>query len=116
MPRRSLLFVFVCVVILGVVAPGQDSASPPPVQKQVIAAGEIGSSFPEFSTTDLRGRRISSADFQGKVVLVDFWATWCEPCKREMPTYQTLLDRYGARGFAVIGFKFDTMEDMEDPL
>src|SRR5215475_8648807 len=98
MPRRSLLFV--CIVMLGVVGPGQDSPGPTPVQKQVIAAGEIGSSFPEFSATDLRGRRISSADLRGKVVLVDFWATWCEPCKKEMPGYQRLLDRYGADGFA----------------
>ena len=52
----------------------------------------------------------------GKVVLVDFWATWCEPCKKEMPGYQKLLNLYGSRGFAVVGFKFDTMMDMEDPV
>ena len=59
---------------------------------------------------------MSSADLRGKVVLVDFWATWCQPCKKEMPGYQNLADRYGAPGFVVIGFKFDTMPDMEDPL
>ena len=49
-------------------------------------------------------------------MLIDFWATWCQPCKKEMPGYQKLLDRYGPQGFAVIGFKFDTMADAEDPV
>lgn len=48
--------------------------------------------------------------------MIDFWATWCEPCKKEMPGYQQLLDRYGPRGLAVVGFKFDTMMDKEDPV
>ena len=89
---------------------------PPQPKEAVIAAGEIGSRLPEFSVKDLQGREISSADLRGKVVLIDFWATWCQPCKKEMPGYQKLVDRYGSRGFAVIGFKFDTMKDMEDPL
>jgi thiol-disulfide isomerase/thioredoxin len=89
--------------------------SPPPKQA-VIAAGEIGSHLPEFSVKDLQGREISSAGLRGKVVLIDFWATWCQPCKKEMPGYQKLLNLYGSRGFAVIGFKFDTMMDMEDPI
>jgi thiol-disulfide isomerase/thioredoxin len=81
-----------------------------------MAAGEIGSRLPDFSMKDLQGREISSADLRGKVVLIDFWATWCQPCKKETPGYQRLLDRYSPRGFAVVGFKFDTMMDTEDPL
>jgi thiol-disulfide isomerase/thioredoxin len=82
----------------------------------VIAAGDIGSQLPDFTVKDLQGHEISSADLRGKVVLIDFWATWCQPCKKEMPGYQKLLDRYGSRGFAVVGFKFDTMMDTEDPV
>jgi peroxiredoxin len=90
--------------------------SPPPLKEVAIAADEIGSRLPDFSVKDLRGREISSADLRGKVPLVAFWATWCQPCKKEMPGYQKLIDRYGHQGFAVVGFKFDTMADTEDPL
>jgi thiol-disulfide isomerase/thioredoxin len=100
----------------GLVGCNQHSASPPRPKENVIAAGEIGSRLPDFSVKDLQGREISSADLRGKVVLIDFWATWCQPCKKEMPGYQKLEDRYGSRGFAVVGFKFDTMMDMEDPV
>src|SRR5579871_1451063 len=82
---------------------------------KAIAAGEIGSHMPDFSTRDLHGRRISPASLNGRVVLIDFWATWCQPCKKEMPGYQKLADRYGPHGFAVIGFKLDTMADAEEP-
>jgi len=81
-----------------------------------IAAGEIGSKLPKFKVKDLRGHEISSANLQGKVVLIDFWATWCQPCRKEMPGYQKLLERYGPNGFVVVGFKFDTMKDTEDPI
>ena len=94
----------------------QHPASSTQPAQAAIPAGEIGSHLPEFSVKDLQGREVSSAELRGKVVLVDFWATWCQPCKKEMPGYQKLLNLYGARGFAVIGFKFDTMMDMEDPV
>jgi thiol-disulfide isomerase/thioredoxin len=92
------------------------TASPPQSREAIIPAGEIGSRLPDFLVKDLQGRDVSSTDLRGKVVLIDFWATWCQPCKREMPGYQKLLDRYGQSGFAVIGFKFDTMKDVEDPV
>ena len=79
-------------------------------------AGKIGTRLPDFSVKDLQGHPLSSADLRGKVVLVDFWATWCQPCKKEMPGFQELLDRYGSQGFAVVGLKFDTMADTEDPV
>src|SRR5579864_5964161 len=114
MLRHGLLF----LALGGIALAGcnQHPVSPPPPNVPVIAAGEIGSRLPDFSVNDLQGREISSSDLRGKVVLVDFWATWCQPCKKEMPGYQKLLDRYGSRGFIVIGFKFDTMRDTEDPL
>jgi thiol-disulfide isomerase/thioredoxin len=114
MQRKRLLILGFATV--GLVGCKQNSASPGPPKEIVVAAGELGSSLPSFSVNDLQGGDISSADLRGKVVLVDFWATWCQPCKKEMPGYQKLLDRYGSRGFAVVGFKFDTMKDMEDPI
>jgi thiol-disulfide isomerase/thioredoxin len=114
MQRKRLLVLSLAAV--GFVGCNQHSASPPQPKEAVIEAGEIGSRLPDFSVKDLQGREISSADLRGKAVLIDFWATWCQPCKQEMPGYQKLLDRYGSRGFAVVGFKFDTMMDMEDPV
>src|SRR5271170_1305134 len=114
MLRKSLLFLSLALV--GLVGCNQHPTSRPQPKQNVIAAGEIGSRLLAFSVKDLQGREISSADLRGKVVLIDFWATWCQPCKKEMPGYQKLLDRYGSRGMAVIGFKFDIMMDTEDPL
>jgi thiol-disulfide isomerase/thioredoxin len=114
MLKQSLFFL--CLAGLGLAGCNQHPASSSQPIQAVIAAGEIGSHLPEFSVKDLQGREISSADLRGKVVLVDFWATWCQPCKKEMPGYQKLLDRHGSRGFTVIGFKFDTMMDTEDPI
>jgi thiol-disulfide isomerase/thioredoxin len=93
----------------------QTPAGPAQPKAGAIAAGEIGSRLPDFSAKDFHGRQISSADLRGKVVLIDFWATWCQPCKKEMPGYQKLADRYGPSGFAVVGFKLDIMADTEEP-
>lgn len=114
MRRKRLLFL--ALAALGLAGCNQHSASPARPREVAVAAGELGSRLPDFSVKDLHGREISSADLHGKVVLIDFWATWCQPCKKEMPGYQKLLERYGSQGFAVIGLKFDTMADTEDPV
>jgi thiol-disulfide isomerase/thioredoxin len=107
---------FLNLMVIGLAGCNRQSASPPPSKETAISAGEIGSRLPDFTVQDLQGRTISSTDLHGKVVLIDFWATWCQPCKQEMPGYQKLLDRYGSQGFAVVGFNFDTMMDAEDPV
>jgi thiol-disulfide isomerase/thioredoxin len=103
-------------VITGLAAYAQDSARPDKSQTAAPAAGEIGSLLPEFKGKDLQGHEVSSGDLKGKVVIIDFWATWCGPCKQEMPGYQKLVDRYGAQGLVVIGLKSDAMADTENPL
>src|SRR5438876_2299772 len=112
MRRPASLFLSLVAAVLAGCAQHAATLAEPKEPKP----GEIGSRLPEFSVKDLQGHEISSSELRGKVVLVDFWATWCQPCKKEMPGYQKLLDLYGSRGFAVIGFKFDTMMDMEDPV
>jgi thiol-disulfide isomerase/thioredoxin len=107
---------FLILAVLGLAGCNQHSASPRSPKENLIAAGETGSRLPDFSAKDLQGRQVSSTDLRGKVVLIDFWATWCQPCRKEMPGYQKLLDRYGSRGFAVVGFKLDIMRDTEDPV
>jgi thiol-disulfide isomerase/thioredoxin len=114
MLRKRLLALSLAAA--GLAGCNQHAASLPQPKEVAIAAGELGSRLPDFTVKDLQGREVSTAELRGRVVLVDFWATWCQPCKQEMPGYQKLVDRYGTRGFAVVGFKFDTMMDMEDPV
>ncbi|MGH9760289.1 MAG: TlpA family protein disulfide reductase, partial [Blastocatellia bacterium] len=113
---RIGLAMAVMVIGMPALALCQEKVAAGPVSGNAIRAGEIGSRLPDFAVNDLRGHNVSSADLRGKIVLVDFWATWCRPCKKEMPGYQKLLDRYGKDGFVVVGFKFDTMVDDIDPL
>ncbi len=62
---------------------------------------------PDFTLKDLEGRDIRLSQFKGKVVLVNFWATWCGPCRIEIPWLIELQDKYGTRGFTVLGVAMD---------
>ena len=62
---------------------------------------------PALGLTDLKGKRVDWERFEGKVVLVDFWATWCPPCRRSLPELQALHERWSSRGFTVLGVSVD---------
>ena len=62
----------------------------------------IGSPAPEIVLKDLQGRDVKLSDLRGKVVLVNFWATWCKPCKEEMPAMQASYDKLRDKGFFVL--------------
>src|ERR1700730_6436173 len=62
---------------------------------------------PEVTLKDLDGKDVSISQFKGKVVLVNFWATWCEPCKYEIPELIEMQQKYGAKGFTVLGVAMD---------
>lgn len=77
---------------------------------QIAAAFGVDSGSavaPSFHLTTLDGRSISSTTLRGKVVLVNFWATWCLPCRVEMPEFQSLYVRKKAEGFVVLGISTD---------
>jgi len=61
----------------------------------------------EFALQSLEGRQVRLADFRGKAVLLNFWATWCQPCKIEMPWFEELQKQYGPQGLQVVGIAMD---------
>ena len=62
---------------------------------------------PLFSRPDVNGGRVSLADLRGKVVLLNFWATWCAPCRVEIPRFMQWQQQYGRQGFQVVGISID---------
>ena len=62
---------------------------------------------PDFSLPDLTGQRLSLSTYRGKVVLLDFWATWCDPCRDEIPHFVELQSKYHDRGLQIVGVSMD---------
>jgi thiol-disulfide isomerase/thioredoxin len=73
----------------------------------------VGKPAPQFAGPTAAGAMFRSADQQGKVVLVNFWATWCGPCRMEIPDLIALQERYGMRGFTVVGLSADREGGMQ---
>lgn len=70
-----------------------------------------GKQAPAFTLKNVDGKTVSLADYKGKAVLINFWATWCAPCKLEMPWLIDLQKKYASQGFTVLGISEDDPED-----
>ena len=101
---------FFALVLLAVVAIGAGDRS----TGSPRAAGAAGSPpltaatpLQHFSALDIAGQRWTAADFRGRVVLIDFWATWCAPCLAELPRLKTLRAKHSRADFEVLGISLD---------
>ncbi len=102
--KRFLIFVLIAftAVALGLVAHGRNAAT----VANVRAAGDRHEA-PDFALKDAQGNVTRLSDYRGKVVLLDFWATWCGPCNIEIPWLEDFERTYKNRGFEVLGVSMD---------
>lgn len=102
--KTTIMTVLVAVLIL----PGVADRAAWSMGERVPAAGMPAA---EFTLTDLEGRQQSLSQYRGKVVLLNFWATWCKPCTTEMPAMQATFDKLRGKGFVVLAV--NELEDDE---
>lgn len=110
MKRDPIILVVVAVVIAGMLffavkRAHKNSASIP--QTSMTGVAKVGALAPNFTLQTLDGKKVSLADYRGKAVLVNFWATWCEPCNVEMPWLVDLHKKYASQGFEILGVAMD---------
>jgi thiol-disulfide isomerase/thioredoxin len=74
----------------------------------------IGQMRPTFEIADLEGQPRNVSEWDDHVLLINFWATWCPPCKKEMPAFIELQEQYAEQGFKVIGIALDDQQSVQD--
>lgn len=111
--RCSMACLVLCVALL--VGPGctttgtsttggtKDSQASAAARMQMVQGGPA----PAFSLPDLKGQSHSLSQYKGKVILLNFWATWCEPCKKEFPHFQRFHQQYGSKGLQILAVSVD---------
>jgi len=75
-------------------------------------AGQVGTSAPDFNLVDVNGKVVTLKQFRGKVVFLDFWAPWCDPCREELPALDALYKKYSNDGLEIIGIDIDSSEKL----
>jgi len=99
------------VILLALsVAPSTSVSAADPFAELDLIRPSRPTAAPEFTVPGLTGGRIALRDLRGKAVFLNFWATWCPPCKQEMPSMERLYRRYKDRGFTVLAVSIDTAD------
>ncbi len=105
--RIPLCLILLILTLSTLSAPGWARTAPPwDIEKMPATPA------PAFSLQDLAGKTISSASFQGQLRLINFWATWCGPCREEMPALDKVYQKFKGRGLAVIGIAIDSDKEV----
>jgi peroxiredoxin len=102
------------VLALGLVWIGISATLPGTTTNSGIPAPQAGFLAPDFSLTTLEGTALALSDFQGKAVLVNVWASWCSPCRAEMPAMQRTFEDYEDLGFTILAVNAATQDNRAD--
>ena len=106
--RNAAVIIVVVVAVAAMLIGGQYLAHRGERSGTITAGGpKPGAAAPDFTLQSLDGKTVRLTDFRGKAVLLNFWATWCEPCKLEMPWFVELQKQYGPQGLEVLGVAMD---------
>ena len=111
MKSNRLLSVLAVTALLGFAACQPRETADAPATDSVAAQNlpslPVIQAAPDWTLMDLDGQPVSSSQFKGKVVVIDFWATWCAPCREEIPGYIALQKKYGKDGLVIVGISLD---------
>ncbi len=110
MKKKISIMIFVLLLLPAIYACGKDSrqnAEVDVVEDEKWVALEKGKTAKDFSLHDMKGNMVSLSDFRGKVVFLNFWATWCAPCRHEMPDLEKLHNKYKEGDLVVLAVSTD---------
>ncbi len=116
-PDRRTVYLWgvvaVAVLLAGYLLLGSREPSTANAMKMELPARELSGTAPSFTLSAIDGKTVSLADFRGKVVILDFWATWCPPCRREIPDFVSLQKQYAGQGLQIVGIALDEPDKVQ---
>ena len=105
--KKIAIIVLTVAALIGVTVYADRATRLSTNHKVALRADAQGKPAPEIRLKDLNGKEVSLADYKGQVVLLNFWVTWCDPCRVEIPWLIDLQTKYASRGFTVVGVAMD---------
>jgi len=115
--KRSMtyawIFLAVIVVVAGYYMYGRGDSNAGKAMQPMLPPEDLAGAAPAFTLVDLNGKSVSLSDFRGKIVVLNFWATWCPPCRREIPDFIDLQKEYGSRSVQIVGIALDEPEKVQ---
>lgn len=111
MKRNAIVFAILLTAILGMITFGKYVDRHRRQSRGMALVGDVrGKQAPDFELTALDGRKVKLSDYRGKAVVLNFWATWCGPCRIEMPWFVDLQKQLGNEGLTILGVAMDDSE------
>jgi len=114
MQRLGIILIALAALLTGFYLSAKYFSEPLPASRLSPGGILVGSQRPDFRLGSTKGEIVTPADFSGKTLLINFWATWCVPCRHEMPMLMNLQKKFGPEGLQVVGIALDDVQSTRD--